>query len=214
MPRPVVHLPASRLDEAAQALAAAFMDDPLQTYTFPDADERRRLSPPHFAALLRYGLMAGQVLTSAEPGGGACVWIPPDAAPTDEMFVASGLARLDDLLGVEAARRFGSVIEFIEPFHKAAMPEPHWYVMVVGVAPAFQGQGFGRALLQPMLDRADTEDVPCYLETTQPKNVTFYQRLGFRVLHEVVEPSSGLRIWTFRKDSARPAGHDGVEAGG
>lgn len=202
----VVPLPAARLDEAADALAAAFMNDPLQSYTFPDADERRRLSPPHFAALLRYGLTAGHVLAPATPGGGASVWIPPDAAPTDEMFAESGLSRLGELLGADAAGRFGRVIDFVEPFHKAAMPEPHWYVMVVGVAPAFQGQGLGHALLQPMLDRADAAGEPCYLETTQPKNVTFYQRLGFRVLREDVEPASGLRIWTFRRDAAhRPA---------
>jgi hypothetical protein len=47
--------------------------------------------------------------------------------------------------------------------------------------------------------------VPCYLETTQPKNVTFYQRLGFRVLREAVEPESGLTIWTFRRDKDTPA---------
>jgi len=199
--RLVVHLPESRMDEAAEALAAAFMNDPLQSYTFPDAGDRARLSPPHFKALLRYGLAAGEVLTSAEPGGGAAVLLPPDAQPTDEMFVASGLSRLGDLLGEDPASRFSRVIDFVEPMHREAMPEPHWYVMVVGVAPAFQGQGLGRALLQPMLDRADAQPVPCYLETTQPKNVTFYQRLGFRVLREVVEPVSGIRIWTFRRDA-------------
>lgn len=198
--RQVVHLMESRLDEAAAALSAAFMDDPLQSYTFPDPDERRRLSPAHFAALLRYGLLAGEVLTSAEPGGGAAVWLPPGVAHTDAMLEASGLSRLGALIGEGAARRFGHVIDFVEPLHHKAMPEPHWYVMVVGVAPAFQGQGLGRALLQANLDRAAADGVPCYLETTQPKNVTFYQRLGFRVLGEVVEPDSGLTIWTFRRD--------------
>lgn len=197
--RQVVHLMESRLDEAAAALTAAFMDDPLQSHTFPDSDERRRLSPPHFAALLRYGLLAGEVLTSVEPGGGAAVWLPPGVAHTDAMLEASGLSRLGALIGDGAARRFGRVIDFVEPLHHEAMPEPHWYVMVVGVAPAFQGQGLGRALLQTHLDRAEADGVPCYLETTQPRNVTFYQRLGFRVLREVVEPESGLRIWTFRK---------------
>ena len=71
--------------------------------------------------------------------------------------------------------------------------------MVVGVAPAFQGQGYGRALLQPLLDQADREGVPVYLETAQPKNVSFYERLGFRVLEEAVEPSSGLTVWAFRR---------------
>lgn len=197
--RQVVHLVESRLDEAASALALAFQDDPLQSYTFPDPDERRRLSPPHFKALLKYGLMAGEVMTGAEPESGAVVLMPPGAAGTPEMFEASGLTRLDELLGAGPAARFRGVIDFVEPLHAAAMPEPHWYVMVLGVAPAFQGQGYGRALLQSMMNRADTQQVPCYLETTQPRNVSFYQRLGFTVLGEQVEPASGLTVWTFRR---------------
>ncbi len=121
------------------------------------------------------------------------------------MLEASGLTRLGALIGDAPARRFGGVIDFVEPLHHDAVREPHWYVMVVGVAPAFQGQGLGRALLQPMLDRAAADGVPCYLETTQPRNVTFYERLGFRVLTEVVEPESGLRIWTFRRDGNETA---------
>ena len=68
------------------------------------------------------------------------------------------------------------------------------------MAPSHRGRGLGRALLQPVLDRADADGVPCYLETAQPTNVTFYERLGFRVLVHVVEPSSGLPLWTFRRD--------------
>jgi len=201
--RQVVHLAESHLDEAAHALSLAFQDDPLQSYTFPDPDERRRLSPLHFSTLLRYGLLAGQVLSGVEPDSGAAVWIPPGAEATPEMAEASGLTRLSETIGAEATDRFTRVIDFADRFHQRDMPEPHWYVMVVGVAPAFQGQGYGRALLQPMLDRAYTDGVPCYLETTQPKNVTFYQRLGFRVLVDDVEPNSGLRVWTFRRDSVR-----------
>jgi GNAT superfamily N-acetyltransferase len=71
--------------------------------------------------------------------------------------------------------------------------------MVVGVIPARHGQGFGRALLRPVIDRADAEGLPCYLETAQPGNVPFYQKLGFGVIADMVEPRSGLRLWTFRR---------------
>lgn len=197
--RQVIHLPESRVDEVAEALAQAFQDDPLQTYTFPDSEERKRLSPAHFDAILRYGLLAGQVFTGIERGSGAVVWIPPGAEHTPEMAEASGLTRLPETIGADAAGRFGRVIDYAEVAHHRDMPVPHWYVMVIGVAPAFQGQGYGRALLQPILDRAETDGVPCYLETTQPRNVSFYERLGFRVLLDDVEPESGLRVWTFRK---------------
>ena|SRR5688572_24217451 len=197
--RQVVHLPDSRLSEAAEALSQAFHDDPLQSYTFPDPEQRRRLSPAHFSAILQYGLLAGQVFTGAEPGSGAAIWIPPGAVHTPEMAEAAGLTRLAEAIGADAAGRFGRMVDYAEALHHRDMTNPHWYVMVLGVAPAFQGQGYGRALLQPMLDRAELEGVPCYLETTQPKNVSFYRRLGFDVLVEDVEPESGLRVWTFRK---------------
>lgn len=193
----------SRLDEAARALAAAFQDDPLQSYTFPDPEERRRLSPAHFEAILRYGLLAGHVLTGIEQGVGAVVWMPPDVDHKPEYADASGLTRLPETIGADAAGRFGRLIDRVEAWHRRDMPGPHWYVMVVGVAPAFQGQGYGRALLQPMLDRADTDGLPCYLETTQPGNVSFYQRLGFQVLVDEVDEESGLRLWTFRRAPLR-----------
>jgi GNAT superfamily N-acetyltransferase len=72
--------------------------------------------------------------------------------------------------------------------------------MVVGVSPAGRGQGLGRALIQPIMDRADAAGVPCYLETAQPNNAAFYKHLGFRQVVDVMEPQSGLRLWTFRHD--------------
>ena len=92
----------------------------------------------------------------------------------------------------------------IDPYHHRDVPPAHWYVMVVGVAPEKQGKGIGRALLQPIIERADTAGQPCYLETAQPANVGLYERLGFRRVVDMVEPQSGLRLWTFRRDPSAP----------
>lgn len=72
--------------------------------------------------------------------------------------------------------------------------------MVLGVDPAFQGLGLGKALMQPVMERAKAEKTPVYLETAQPSNVAFYRKLGFSVMRDLVEPSSGIRLWTFRLD--------------
>jgi GNAT superfamily N-acetyltransferase len=68
--------------------------------------------------------------------------------------------------------------------------------MALGVAPAQQGRGLGRALLQPMLARADAEQVRCYLETFTERNVQFYTKLGFRVLVHDSIPGGGPPFWT------------------
>jgi ribosomal protein S18 acetylase RimI-like enzyme len=206
----VVPLREDHLDSAAEALARAFFDDPLQRYVFPDPAERAARSPAHFAPLLRYGLMFGEVLTTEGEPLGAAVWLPPDGWEiTPERAAAAGLDQLPEVLGEEAAGRFFSALEAIDPYHHSDVPAEHWYVMVVGVAPEARGLGLGRALLRPVMDRADAAGLPCYLETAQPDNVAFYEHLGFKRLVEAVEPRSGLPLWTFRRDP--PSGGEAVK---
>jgi len=197
----IVPLREDDLDAAAAALARAFQDDPLQTYVFPDPAERAARSPAHFAPLLRYGLQFGHVLTTAGAPAGAAVWLGPNAwEVTPERAAVAGLDELPKVMGAAAAERFFSVLGAVDPYHHRDVPAAHWYVMVVGVEPAAQGGGVGRALLQPIMDRAQAAGLPCYLETAQPNNVAFYEHLGFRRLVETVDHQSGLRLWTFRRD--------------
>jgi GNAT superfamily N-acetyltransferase len=63
--------------------------------------------------------------------------------------------------------------------------EPHWYLNVVSTLPSRQGQGLGAAVLRPILGRADAERVPCYLESTNPRNRTLYRRNGFEDRDEI-----------------------------
>jgi ribosomal protein S18 acetylase RimI-like enzyme len=176
------------------------MKDPLQIYTFPDEEERRQKSPDHFAAILRYGLLFGEVYSSNNMEG-AVVWLKPGQTEvTPEKAAQGSLTELPQLLGEEAATRFFSVLEYIEPYHQQDAPEPHWYTMVVGVDPAFARKGIGTALLQPVLDKARQNRQPVYLETAQPDNIGFYTKLGFSVVRELKEPVSGLALWTFKLD--------------
>ncbi len=205
VPPTIVPLSDGDLLAAAAGLAKAFQDDPLQTYVFPDPAERAARSPGHFAPLLRYGMRFGEVLTTSDPSAGAAVWLGPNAwEVTPERAAAAGLDDLPTIMGAAAAKRFFSVLAAVDPYHHNDVPAAHWYVMVVGVSPEAQGQGLGRALLQPIIDRADAAGQPCYLETTQPKNVAFYEHLGFRRVVDTVESGSGLRVWTFCRDPSAP----------
>ena len=57
---------------------------------------------------------------------------------------------------------------------------PHWYLPFVGVEPMQQCRGLGARLLGPILERCNHERLPAYLESTNPRNVPFYESLGFR----------------------------------
>eukprot|EP00934_Nitzschia_sp_Nitz4_P007532 Nitzschia sp. Nitz4//scaffold14_size191712//57771//58655//NITZ4_001711-RA/size191712-processed-gene-0.265-mRNA-1//1//CDS//3329536891//7522//frame0 len=59
----------------------------------------------------------------------------------------------------------------------------HWYVRIVGVDPDFNGQGFGRELMEQVHVLADTVGMDCFLEAGS-WNVGFYQRVGYTVMTE------------------------------
>ncbi len=59
-----------------------------------------------------------------------------------------------------------------------------WYLMVIGVDPVSQGQGYASKLLKPMLARLDEDSLPGYPETQKEKNATLYQHFGFNVIEE------------------------------
>lgn len=62
--------------------------------------------------------------------------------------------------------------------------EPHWHIGPIGVAPQFQGQGVGKALLAAFLEKADSDGTFAYLETDVDRNVLLYQQFGFQVIGE------------------------------
>jgi len=63
--------------------------------------------------------------------------------------------------------------------------EAHWYLPLVGVAPASQGQGLGSTLLGPILAACDVAGLSAYLEATSRRSVPLYSRHGFEPLGEI-----------------------------
>lgn len=74
-------------------------------------------------------------------------------------------------------------------------PEPHWYLQLLGTHPDWQRRGLGAALMEVMFERADTEGLPCYLETETERNVVYYRRHGFEVRSEWDVPMGGPHMW-------------------
>ena len=193
-----MHAMEDQLTRIADMLGRAFFADPLFTYIYPDEDERRNRLSDDVAFLARYGHRFGDVIVTPEETGCA-IWLPPGetallperAAQISTPFPAPPLS--------DAARaRWNHFTGTIDHLHHQLMPAPHWYLVVLGVEPAYQGQGIGSAVLAPIVAQADQAGQPCYLETVQVKNLSFYQNHGFAVIREVDLPGAGRHIWLLR----------------
>jgi GNAT superfamily N-acetyltransferase len=195
-----VRIQAARLPEAGAVLARAFADDPMTLYILPDVAHRTRALPALFTYGARLGHLFGEVYTTAGAVKAGAVWLPPGStAITTEQSAAAGPEEMIDQLGTEALERFGALTACMGELHQRDMPAPHWYLLILGVDPPFQSRGIGGQLMEPVLTRADAAQLPCYLETTQERNLPFYQRHGFAVVVEADLPDGGLPFWTMRR---------------
>jgi GNAT superfamily N-acetyltransferase len=59
-----------------------------------------------------------------------------------------------------------------------------------------RGKGIGEQLLAQNLARIDTEHFPAYLESSNPKNMDRYRRLGFEPRSEFSMPDNGPPVTT------------------
>jgi GNAT superfamily N-acetyltransferase len=145
--------------------------------------------------------MFGEPLTTSGKPEAVALWLPlDDLSETPERDHRAGIDQIPAMLGAEAFARFLHIATTVGRFHKLSAPGKHLYLSILGVEPSRQGQGLGSALIRPMLERADAAGLPCYLDTFQPRNVPLYQKHGFRITVEEVEPNSGVRGWGFLRE--------------
>lgn len=61
---------------------------------------------------------------------------------------------------------------------------------MIGVEPFHHGKGIGGALLAHTLALCDQAGLPAYLESSNPRNISLYQRHGFETIGEIQAGSS------------------------
>jgi ribosomal protein S18 acetylase RimI-like enzyme len=183
-------------DAGAAVLGRAFTEYELFRYYFHDETERRAAADTFAFIALSVCLKYGEVYASSEKLESVAAWLPPGKSPFGGwQIIRSVPLSILFKFGRQGAGRMWAYGRFVDNLHRRLVPFPHWYLQIIGVDPAYQGQGFSSRLLRPVLERIDRERMPCYLETNAVKNVAIYRRFGFEVVSEDKMP--GTEVTTF-----------------
>jgi GNAT superfamily N-acetyltransferase len=189
--QPVRRAEPEELPALAGALARAFFDDPVATWTCRPDELRPAVMGRFFEARMRQLSRSGEIWTTQELAG-AAVWAEPGRWRTsyrDDLELARGSIH-PRLLWRAPMVAWG--LTGIERRHP--QEPPHWYLAILGTEPAAQGRGLGSAMMEPVLEECDRDGVAAYLESSKERNLSFYGRHGFRVTEEWRLPR-GPRVW-------------------
>jgi len=170
----------------AVALARAFQDDPLLEFAMTNPLRRARALLRIMATELHDARHHGEIWAAHREGvlSGAAVWYRPGAYKKGRFRSTTQMARLLPNAAATGARSM--VMMRLYRCIEAAHPsDEHWYLHILGVDPSCQRTGVGRAVIEPVLERCDSEGLPAYLVTQKPENVPWYERSGFEVRDEL-----------------------------
>ena len=173
--------PADR-PRAVRALAQAFYDDPMFGWFLRD-DARRLDQLERLFGQWGRRVWFGQELSySTGSGAGAALWMAPT---TWHLPVREQLPLLPGMLRSAGPGGFGRIMRMLNKMESHHPSQSHYYLPIIGVAPAWQGRGLGTALMGPVLARCDREGTPAYLEASSPRSRACYERSGFEVTGEL-----------------------------
>lgn len=185
--------------ETAIALYDAFQNEP---FYLAIAKARTNQTESEKEALLKYFDFAIQ---EAKQYGvyhsidnqtiGASLWHKPQTDDRYEQQVKAKKAFLKNHFGEESLAIYKKMERSMESMEEKVIEDHYWYLSILAVAKEYQGQGFGRALLTPVLAEADKLGIPTFLETFTEVNLLFYGKLGYVVAIEYIEPTLAKTCW-------------------
>jgi GNAT superfamily N-acetyltransferase len=162
------------MEPLISVMILAFAADPVARWMYPDP--QRYLAC--FGRFIRaFGGRAFSTGTACCIDGklGGALWLPPGVRPDTDLIAAI----LDESVPRNLMVDVNAMFTEMAAYHPR---DPHWYLPTIGVEPHVHRMGFGSALMAEALGRCDQEQMPAYLESSNPANTTFYRRLGFEPL--------------------------------
>ncbi len=192
----------SDVEQAAQVISQAFINDPLISFVLPFRRTRVKTLYKFFRAYGEVNIKNNRGYGFGEPLQGVAYWKSPNQ---DNLSISvKSLTLFLPLLftfypiGYFRAK---AIFQKIDELHKNYADEPHYYLDNIGVIPIAQGKGVSSKLIRPILEMADSQKVITYTDTVTQSNVALYEHFGFQCMEESSIANTGITVWTLRRPS-------------
>ncbi len=154
----------------------AFANDPLMRWIVPNDDAYASGLGELLQRIMFVTWLGVGEIWSTDDGVALAAWSPPEPIISEELGIELGAIRdrfPDDMK--ERLARLRPVLREHRP------QEPHWYLNILATHPDWQRQGLGMAVMQPIRQRCDADQLGQYLETATEEDIAYYSSRGFTI---------------------------------
>ena len=157
---------------AVDLLLLAFSSDPFQRFLMPDPSIYLKNSAIWFNNAASQSIST-QTLFGLEDNSGIAIWFPPNYSVQFEA--------LEETYKDIPKQSREDIYRYFNEFENSK-PKDVWYLEYLGVDPNNHSQGIGTQLLKKSLNEIDALHDAAYLESSNPRNMSLYERHGFEVV--------------------------------
>ncbi len=191
MSKNIVLLQQADLKDAISTIMLAFATDPGARW-FSPSSKLFTQNISAYARIVADTAIEHQSAFCTEDMSGVALWLPPNVETNDEALGTSLNPGFSESEATEM-QQLGELNMKYKP------SDPHWYLSMIAVDPAYQSLGIGGQLMEYACNVIDNRYDAAYLEASSPRNVPFYLRYDFESLGTMQVGSSPAIVPMFRK---------------
>ncbi len=184
----VRHALRADIDTVRDTLVDGFFEDPYFRWQYRDDSTYEKLAGEWFGLITEACFSRGHTYL-VDDGAAAAIFIPPDVPLAEDADLRRTAMLLSEQLGE------GRAMEVLTVLGAMADHEPkdksHFQCVYIACRSASRSCGYGAEVMRRVTQVCDSEGIGAYLVSSNPRNVTFYEREGYKVLSDVYPIDGG-----------------------
>lgn len=188
------------IKKASKCLTESFYNYPIFTYLLPVIKNREKKLKIIITFSIKLGVRNGEVITSSNCEECASIWYFPYNKNISFLDVINaGIIKVILIIGLKDFITLMKFNNYKSNERNILLKDNNYYFLdMIGVNPNYQKKGLASSILKSKINDIKNEGYKCYLETSNKSNITFYQKLGFKLVKEY--SYNGLPVYCLLND--------------
>ena len=184
------------IPKASLVLADAFQNDPLWNKTI-GRENNKKGYPIMAEVMLKYCFKYGQIYATSEKFEGVMALSQGETSymTFGRLLKSAGIIPMLKL-GFKRLITIADAFTPLDEARKKHMKDRSFvYIQVIGVSNHHQGKGYGKKMLNALIQASEQAKIPIYLDTETESNAKWYERFGFKTVEQMTLPVIDQPMW-------------------